>query len=366
MQQREHLLEDRYDMGTSGTVTFNLDYSSPITSIDLLFEATNGATSCKNNPIERNISKIEIVDGGQVLWDLQGDVSLAFIATLRGALPHSYRTGAISDTPYQTIPIVFGRELYDEQLAFNPKAHRNPQIKVTFDEATVTAAGATGYVSDSFNISLLVHLMENGAQPQGFLSCRQVETFTSLASGDKRIEMPTDQKIRNFILRCYESGVDMRSGITNVKFSMDGGKRVPFDFYVRNLLDSMIAHFRPILVPFYTPTNDGETHQTWVGIDLEAFVRSHVSGHIATASSSWPGQMTIAHKLHDNTSVDGQPVHFGVIGWGFHNTYVYPFGRLWNPDDWLDLADVRKLDCFLTQGNAGAECDVAVQSLYRY
>lgn len=366
MKQRHYLQEDRYDMGTSGTLTFNLDYSDPITSIDLLFEATNGATSNKNNPIESNISKIEIVDGGQVLWDLPGDVAFANIATLRGSMPHGYRTGAISDGTYQTIPLLFGRQLYDPMYAFNPIAHKNPQLKITFNEATVRAAGGTGFVSDSFTVSILVHLMEESPSPQGFLSCREVETFTSVASGDKRIEMPTDKTIRSLICRVYESGVDVRTDITRFKLSVDGGKFEPFDLYARNIVDTMIGHFQPMMIPQYTVSDNGEIHQTWVAIDLEAFVRDHTGSYIVGGASSWPGQMTIRLYTHAGVATTGKPVHFGVIGWLIHNTYVLPFGRLENPDEWLKTQAFNKLDLVLTQGGAGAEVNVCVQSLFTY
>jgi len=366
MRQRDYLQEDRYDMGTSGTVTFNLDYSDPITSIDLLFEATNGASGNKNNPIETNISKIEIVDGGQVLWDLPGDVAFAFITTLRGHQGQTYRTGALGDNPFETISLVFGRELYDEEYGFNPSAHKNPQLKITFNEATTRAAGATGFVSDSFNVSVLVHLMEDAKPPIGFLSCREIETFTSVASGDRRIEMPTDKVIRAIMLRVYEAGVAIETDVTKFRLSVDGGKFVPFDFFMRNLIDVVCTRFKPVMLGQYTVTNDGETHYTWVAVDIEAFVRSHVSGHIATASSSWPHQIIIGHKLHDNSSINGQPIHFGVKGWMLHNTYVYPFGRLDNPEEWFRMDNVNKLDAFLTQGGAGGEVNLCVQSLYRY
>ena len=52
MRIRDYVQEKQYDMGVSGTVTFNLDYTDPISHIDLMFEATNGASGNKNNPIK--------------------------------------------------------------------------------------------------------------------------------------------------------------------------------------------------------------------------------------------------------------------------------------------------------------------------
>jgi hypothetical protein len=44
MRFRDYLQESRDDMGTSGTKIYNLDYTDPITQLDLYFEATNGAS----------------------------------------------------------------------------------------------------------------------------------------------------------------------------------------------------------------------------------------------------------------------------------------------------------------------------------
>lgn len=366
MRVREYQQEYQDDLGTSGTVTYPLDFSDPITEIGLLFEATNGATSNKDNPIDRNISKIEIVDGGEVLWSCPGDVALGVVAQMRGALPHCYRTGAISDSPYQNIPLQFGRYPFDPEYAFNPTAHRNPQLKVTFDEATVRAAGATGFVSDSFLLSVNVRLMEEASPPTAFLSMREVETFTSLASGDRVVRLPSDRVIRAIVNRAYESGTDMRSSISNLKLSADGGKFIPFDLRSGTLVDMMCEAFKPLLVPQYTVADNGEVHQTWVAIDLEAFIRDHTGSYIVGGASSWPGQMTVRLYTHAGVASTAKPVHFGVIGWGINNCLIYPFGRADEPEDWYNPTGLQNLDLVLTQADEGAEVNVCLQQVYQY
>ena len=366
MRTRDHLLESGYDMGTAGTLTFNLDFSDPITTIELMFAATNGATYNKNNPLERNISKIEIVDGGQVLWDLPGDVALATACHLKGSVPSRYYTEIGSDSPYQKIPIVFGRYLYDTLFGFNPNAHKNPQLKVTFDEATVRAAGATGFVSDSLTLSILVRLMEDTSPPQGFLSCRDVYQYTSLASGDTRIEMPTDRLLRMLIVRCYEAGIDLRSGITNYKLSADGSKFVPFDLSSAVMVDVMSDVFPQITVNSLLYVADTVAAQTWVGIDDLGQLTCRNPLYYASADTFWPGQVTPYIHLHDGTAKTDGNVFAHVNGWCMHNTLLHPFGNLDDISQWFDVRPYRQLDLFLTNGNAGAEVNVGVQQLYTY
>jgi len=128
----------------------------------------------------------------------------------------------------------------------------------------------------------------------------------------------------------------------------------------------MAEAFKPILVPEYTVNDDGDTQQTWVAVDLEAFIRGHSGGSIVTAASSWPSQMVVATRLHDGSAYNAAAIHFGVIGWGVNGCLIYPFGRLDEPEDWFNPQGLGTLDLVLTQGDADAEVNVCIQQVYPY
>lgn len=366
MRLRHDVLESGYDMGTSGTVTVNVDYADPISFFTLYFEATNGATSNKSNPIERNISKIELVDGGEVLWSSPGDVALAYAQCLFGNEFDEYISGAISDSQWVQIPLVFGRELYDPQYAFNPVAFRNPQLKVTFDEATVRAAGATGFLSDSFTMSVIAHLMEETSPPLGYLSLNDVYEYTSLASGDTAIDMPTDAPWRSVMVRAYEAGQWPGTNITNVKLSCDGGKFIPFDLTFALLGNLHKGYFQPVRKRIYTVSNNAEAHEIWLANTVSEAIYSHNSSHIANASSPANGRITVAHYTHAGVAQNATPVHISVVGSHPHNLHVAPFGRLGVVEDWFNAPQYGSVKLFLTNGNAGAEVNVLCQQLKTY
>ena len=366
MRTREYALAYQHDVGTAGTITFNLDFSSPITQIDIMFGGTNGGTSNLDNPLERNVSKIEIVDGGEVLWDLPGDVALAVYAQENEGMPNNYRTEVANDGPYQGIPIRFGREMYDTIFAFNPIAHKNPQLKVTLNEATVRAAGATGYVSDSITLDVTVYLMEDAPAPVGFLSWRDIYQYTSLASGDTRVELPTDRVIRQLAMRAYEAEKDMRASVTNLRLSGDGGKFVPFDLGMGTLISRMAAMFDPIMVTATDLLTDATRTETWVGIDIMGSAISGEDDDIIGANTFWPGSLypyVFSHAGADGTNV---PAHVCITGWCVHNTYQHPFGLLTDLSQWFNPNPFRQLDLFLTNGDAGAEVNICIQQLYTY
>lgn len=366
MRFREDLYVNGYDMGTSGTITFNIDYSDIISMIAIQFNATNGASGNKNNPIESNVSKIELVDGSDVLWSLPGDVAFAHYNQLTGKQPKQYYSGAISDSQWVVIPIMFGRYLYDPTYAFNPNAFRNPQLKITFDEASIRAAGATGFVSDSFTCSVLYSLVEDGEAPRGFFTAKDIYDYTSLASGDTTIDLPTDYPYRNLMVRAYQAGQWFGTNVSNYKLTCDGGKFVPFDLPTDRWEILHKDRLPSVHRAVYTITDDAETHQLWLGIVNENSIHSHVPGDIATTSSPANGQVTVGHKTHAGAAVNANPVHIFAKGWHPHNLLIYPFGRPDNPEEWFVAPEYNSIKLVLTNANAAAEVNVCLEQVRLY
>ena len=366
MRTRDYLLENRDDMGTSGTKVYNLDFTDPISEIGLLFEATNGSGTNDNNPIERNITRIELVDGGQVLWDLPGEMALSYWSHLNQGLAHCWRDAASGGTPWQPIDIRFGRHLYDPLFAFNPMAHRNPQLRVTFDEAHIRAAGAGGYSSDTFNLSILVKLMEDAPAPVGFLANRLVDAIATVGSGESKHELPTDKDIRALMVRVYDSGVHHSTSISRYRMSCDGGKFIPFDLFSRNMRDKMGGYFKPLTIPGKTVLGTGEAIESWIGDCFTAYIRSMTSGIIIGAPGHSGGKLIFYLEDHDGSDPADVNITYAVEGLAFHNTQIYPFGRLDVPEDWFRAREYKKIDLFLTNGATTGEIEVAVQQLYRY
>lgn len=366
MRVRDDMLRVRDDMGISGTLIYNIDYSDPISEIDLLFEATNGATHNKNNPIEWCVSKIEVVDGSDVLYSMPGDVALALWMHTHDKEPHAYRTEFGSDSPYLSLPIAFGRYLYDPLYSFNPIAHKNPQLRITFDEASIRAAGADGYVSDSFQLSIQCKLMEGGDAPRGFLMAKDVYDFTTVASGDERIDMPTDYPWRLLMVRAYEAQTDLRNSVTNYELNCDGGRYIVFDKHTRYVVDKMAEVCKPLQVDLTGVCSNATYTETFVGLDKQGSVCAGAAGYIVGASTFWPASVRPYVASHDGTPANDIVTRVVTSGWAIHNTLLMPFGRLDVPEEWFDARLHNNVRLYLTQGNAGAEVNVCVQQLRHY
>lgn len=366
MKIRDDVLIADDDMGTSGTKKYDLEYVDVISSLELLIKATNGSSDNRNSPIERSITKIEIVDGSEVLWALPGDVAYALYTQEYGKVPYEYYSGAGGSHPYVSIPIRFGRELYDPELGFVPRSFKNPQLKVTFDEATVRAAGIHGFESDSFTLSVTARLMEDAPAPMGYLMAKDIHDFTTADTGDKKVPLPTDYPWRQLFIRVYEAGVWMGTNIPTYKLNCDRGKFVPFDSDLEYLLSRMAEVYNPISKSLYEVADNGSVVQTWMAKNLSQTVHAYHAGLIAGLSSVYNSQAVV--RLID--PADGiqtdKPIFCLFRGWAPHNTLFIPFGRLDVMAEWFNAPQYGSVDLYLTQEDDGAEVNVCVQQLRSY
>lgn len=363
---RDYVQESRIDIGTSGTKTFNLDYTDPITQLDIYLEATNGSAGNVESPFERCISKIEIVDGGEVLWDLPGEVALAAFSHDNEAMPYSEIEEAYNGSVRQQLPIRFGLKLFDPVYAFDARQHKNPQLKFTFDEATINTAGTTGYSSDTWTFTLGVRLMEDAPAPGGFLSYRTVESFTSAGTGARRVEMPVDKRIRYLICRAAKADTALYNIITNHKLSENGGKFVPFDLPARDMINRMCETFKPITRRFLALCQTDVTRETFMGVPFGGHVSGIIEKLITTGNFYIDGRVNILQSYHDSTTVAETHVLCSNQGWALHSTLMYPFGDRMEPEQWYVPPPNGKLDYFVTDGVADADVDVCIQQVYRY
>lgn len=362
---RDYIQESRIDIGTSGTKTYNLDYADPITQLDLYFEATNGGSGNVASPFERCISKIEIVDGGKVLWDLPGEVAQAAYVHDQNKYPYAEIEESQSGSVRQQMPILFGRKLFDPDFAFNPRNFKNPQLKFTFDEATINTAGATGYSSDTWTFTLGVRLMEGHTDPGKFLSYRTVESFTSAGTGARRVEMPVDRTLRYLLCRAYESGTALYTSITNHKLSEDGGKFIPFDLPTRDMINRMCESFDPVTRRAVHFVTTGDVKATFVGVPLNGHVTDDTNGCFASANFYIDGRVLIYMVSHSGAAGDPGHVYVSNEGWAHHNTLIYPFGDRQRPEQWYTPPVNGKLDYYVTDGDADADVDICVQQVYQ-
>ncbi len=366
MKQREFLHLSDKALGDSGTEIINIDITDLITGLYVQVRATNGATSNVASPLNKCVSKIELLDGGQTIFSMPAALQRGVNAHLVGGTPHGKISEIGGDSQYDNIPICFGRYLYDTKYAFNPNAFLNPQLKVTWNLAAVNAVGATGFVTGSGRLTVQSHIMEDVPNPTGMLVNREYENFTSAASGDNISDLPVDRVWRALFFRAYESGVALNSTITNTKLSFDSGKHIVFDMSIPKHWRKMVSELGNIFSEGLGYVDDGAALENWLAFVIGGSVTGRTASQIVTVNNHDNSQSTIGKKSHAGAGADGSGVSYQLRGTSLENVVVVPFGPLSEDDLWFTASAYRNAQLFLTQGNAGADVNVGLQEVYTY
>ncbi|MBW2672664.1 MAG: hypothetical protein JRD89_04500 [Deltaproteobacteria bacterium] len=367
MKYRDTYIEDSKVLADSGTEIIDIRVRQPISYFWLKVKASNHATGPnKDSPIARCISSIEVVDGSDVLYSLSGHQAVASAAFDLGFI--SERTmqqeGTLSQSEKILIP--FGRKLNDPKYYLDPTKFTNPQLKITWDLATVNAVGANGFESGSGRLSLLSRIMEDAPPAEGFLMTKEHYSWTTAASGDERIDLPTDHPWRRLMVRTYEAGVRNTDAITDLKLSVDQDSYIPFDLHTKDLVAMMNAHYGPFTQYMKCYGSDGDTFQAWIDRDMRGLLTAQYQGYFISVLTFYQAQFTVYMQDATGAAVSNKPFKAVIKGNCPESTFAIPFGDQDNPDDWFQAPDYGSIRLYATQGNAGGAASVFLQQLRKY
>lgn len=242
MIQRSVEIESALALSDAGSKSINITPGAPISAIELIFGATKGATENQSDKISQYVTKIELVDGANVLASVSMQELMALNAFQLGDLPAHDMDLAASGTPQESAWLIFGRYLFDPDYYLDPSNYRNLQLKVT---TNCTAAAGT-YVTGTFTIDIICHVIDEGyGAYNGFFSPKTVYTWTTVASGVVTIDMPQDYPYLHLLMGAGETAVAPSTDVTNWKMSCDADKHIVFDMGAADLVLRNRSQFGP-------------------------------------------------------------------------------------------------------------------------
>ncbi|MBA7578572.1 hypothetical protein ES708_20437 [subsurface metagenome] len=342
----------------AGTEIIPIRLKDTISSLLVLTGINVGAGARLTHGLEF-ISKLEIVDGSDVLLSLSGGQidGLHFLDTGKEGCTFFNNQPSVVDT--MRTRILFGRHLWDTQLALDPTRFENPQLRVTYNTNLVAAASgisSLGIIAECFD--------EKVISPIGFLQNREFHRFLPATGLPSDIPLPTDLTLRKLIVQAYEPGMTVGLTLGNVRLDEDNDKRIPF-----NLTDSELATLNDHLfgmmhVGFY---------MTREGAGQPVFVSPTLGGlpSVENYTGILPIQvMTMAAGRITLTTASNTDMVMGEHrGSAPYQMLAYPFGVQDDIDDWYDLTNVGDLRLRLTGGTAvppTATLRTILQQLRRY
>lgn len=367
MRNRDAVLKYQETMTDTQVPVIDLDLVDPVSALELEVECANGATSNKGNFISDIVTKIEVVDGGKsyVSVNMSELEALHFYKT--GKVPTMFPSEWASGLQRHACPLLFGRYLWDRQYAFNPAAFKNPQLKVTFNKAAIRAAGATGFAdANNIKLSVTAKIMEGEAAPPQFLAPQEIKSFTSVASGDERVELPTDYVYRLLMLRAWLQQSDIDEIISNLKLTCDTDKFIPFDRKVKQLDAEIFAQLGAGRIKHDVFTQHQAAFRLLFNKEpsFYPFSWEDATPEIIGVRYTWSSEGKLDITDNAGTTIGSDMKITGVEeGHALHATLPVLFGLPMEPDTWFDPSAYKKIEAVLTQATASAAVQLVLEQV---
>ena len=344
---------------TAATKTIPIEIADPISRISIFFRGQNDGDDPLAHPAKM-ISKIEILDGSDVLMSLSGMQAQA-LDFYNGSKPIQnklmYTDG---DWSRMIFNLNFGRHLYDPILALDPTKFKNPQLKITHNKALGGCTCDAGYLevwADCFD--------EKVVTPEGFLMAKENYSFALTASAYEYIDLPKDYPYRMILVSSLKTRLAVWELFDKIKLSSDNDKRVIIDGDTRQLIKMLDQMFGP-----YTETIQGIVGAAYNTFYITPTSKCNVvtTGRMGAASyfTTW---QTFGGTMEIIANAADQNFQSLAHGYAPHGALAIPFGDLKDPEDWFDVSGIDSLKLRI-RGEASVSgsptCDVVIQQLRKY
>ena len=360
MRTRDSVLVYRETQASdASTKTIDLDLVDPVSALYLEFEAVNGTTSNEDNFISDVVTKIEIVDGSEVLASLRMNQleALHFYKLGKSPVlfPSEWGAGAQRHGAY----LLFGRKLWDQEFAINLLQFKNPQLKITWNLAAVTPVSATtAFATGTFKLTVVAKVMEEFASPGKYLMPKELESFTSSSSSgaEERKELPTDYPYRMLMTRHYLEGYDPLEITSDLKLTADADKYIAFNRKLRQLDAEALSRFGEIVLTHNIYRATGGVIRGLCQMETQFEFKPNTSTQftVFVHTLNFSGNVTLETLDRAGTTA-GTRLYWGTEkGHSLHATVPILFGDPDRPETWFNPTAYKKLELIFTSGgNAG-------------
>lgn len=324
------------DLGASGVKNVEIDIGEVISRLRFRYSFTNGVPLINIAHPAKCLSKVELLDGSDVLESLSGMEMQAVNFYDTKKTPINFFDIDASSVQYAVMDFNFGTYLFDEELAFDPTKFTNPKLSITFDEDAANTTAGVG------TLEILAYVFdEKAVSPAGFLMNKEHHLYTPAASSHKYIDLPDDYVLRSMFLKATTTDVDPVAQISNIKITEDNDKRIPYNI---SALDLALFDMEEYGLLRERLTNDlAITATDWYVTPAYRVGVIPVNTGTVAAAAELPS-ITIAHThvslgastttLRNKTYIDGALPH-GV--------FAIPFGNPMDSADWYDIRAIKSL-----------------------
>lgn len=340
---------------TPATKTLDINLADPVSRITIQMKGLNNGSTPTAHPAKM-VSKIELVDGSDVLFSLSGVECQAMNYYDAGKMPMNVVNYCNDVYSIATFELMFGRYLLDPILAFDPKKFTNPQLKITHDVSgggSAPDAGLLSVFADVFD--------EKKVTPVGFLMNKEQYGFTLVASAKEHIDLATDYPYRKLLLQSMSTSLQPWQQYNKVKLDQDSGRRVIINDEQMSNLIKIMGMWPIFQETIESPTKNGSlTIPCAAHYERVAVLTGMVADADAYLTQTYGGSIKVT---------DGAAAVVDMIVSGFcpHGAFCMPFGDQKDQADWFDVSKIGSLRLSLTAGSsASGTCEIVTQQLRNY
>lgn len=341
------------------TEIIDINVKDPISALIFDLQVYNSAAGSMTLHPLACFTKIELVDGSDVLWSLTGLEAEALDWYNNKAFRESWNMNLTGNYFVRPVGINFGRFLWDPLFAFAPSKFKNPQLKVSMD---INAGGLTS----TYN-KLAVHACcfdEKAISPVGFFMSKEIKNYTPTGTGHEYTDLPTDYPYRKLLVKCQTAGTEPGQLFTHLKLSEEQDKRVVFDHGSNELRVATLANWPPCTEAYFFAIASSNRYlmiapSTQVTSWATPWGETAVANGFALYDGDGGRLKTIGTPGETNAMV-------GVQGWLPHGVHCTPFGDQNDPDDWYDVTKIGSLKADITHAAATGGIQLFLEQLRTY
>lgn len=359
---RQNTIMAQTTYSADATEVINIDQSDPISELMVAAQFYQSAAGSMTLHPVAAITKIELVSGSTPLVSLKGLQAEAIDwYTHRDFRPGNWNAALAGNYLVRYIGLNFGRYLWDEKYAFDPKMFKNPQLKISLD------LDGGGLTQTYVKLQILANSFDKKQiSPMGFLSARDIADKALAASSHIYYDLPVDETIRRIFYRAQTAGTEPNQLVSNFKLGENGYKIIPFDLSTEDLAAMLLARYGRVREEYlFVPTSSNRYLMIAPSSKVMATGNPWATTAVTNDITLYDGD---GGRLKTIISSSGNS-QIKVVGCHPHCMWCLPMGQEEKDDDWYEMEGISKLQLDVTTTSSGASTDTGecvVETVHRY
>lgn len=333
---------------TAGTKTIDLNENAPLSKIVIRYKGTNSSSTPTAHPAKM-VTKIEVVDGSDVLYSMSGTECGAMNFLETNELPFYVCEYENNIECCATYDLNFGRFPWDREFGLDLRTFKNPQLKITHNRAL------GGSAPDASTMAVFGYTFDDPQpSPSNFLMTKELYSYTLTASANEYITMPRDWPYRIVMPNSYETTYPFNTQFGEFEWYADNKRKLFIDSVSGSEWAKLVSHASKVEEDFAGLGTGGLVSYyqagTYEGYGV-AIGRSHSQTTLIVAQPSGP-----RIQIHNDASESFACHLNSYMAFGGTNLCMHD---LMDPEAWFNPREYGDVELRI-QAGAGASGTINV------